>query len=262
MLVACDVSDRDQLVVEAAGLVRGRPALLGLEREGVLVIARDAVALGDVLAGLAHRLEWEHLLQLRIGEAPPERGVVDRLVAAREPVLGLPQHERGPAHRLDAAGDEEVPVARRDRMRSGGDRRQPGRAQPVDRHAGDRLGQPREQHRHARDVAVVLAGLVGGAEVNVLDLSGVDAGTAHRLADHNRRHIVWTDVRECAAIAPDRRAHRRQDYSSTHASRLADASLSIAASPGSPRSTLYPFTYSSICARQTSSDISWECART
>ena len=55
-----------------------------LERERVLVLARDAVALGDVLAGLAHRLEREHLLHPRVREPPAERRVPDGAVAARE----------------------------------------------------------------------------------------------------------------------------------------------------------------------------------
>src|SRR5881409_2643284 len=52
MPVARDVADRHELVGEAARLVGGGPTLLRLQRERVLVLARDAVALGDVLAGL------------------------------------------------------------------------------------------------------------------------------------------------------------------------------------------------------------------
>ena len=63
MLVARDVADGDELVVEAAGVGGGRPALLRAQRERVLILARDAPALGDVLAGLAHRLEREQLLR-------------------------------------------------------------------------------------------------------------------------------------------------------------------------------------------------------
>ena len=48
--------DRHDLAREpAVGLGRG-VALLRAQRPGVLIGARDAVALGDVLAGLAHRL--------------------------------------------------------------------------------------------------------------------------------------------------------------------------------------------------------------
>ena len=61
----------------------------------------------------------------------------------------------------------------------------PGRAQAVHGHAGHRLRQARQQRRHARDVAVVLAGLVGAAEVDVLDLGRVDAGALDRRRDRD-----------------------------------------------------------------------------
>ena len=96
----------------------------------------------------------------------------------------LADHERRAAHRLDAAGDEEVAVARGDRVAGGDDGREPGRAEPVDGHARDRLGQPREQRGHPRDVAVVLARLVRAAEVDVLDLGRVHARALDRRGDH------------------------------------------------------------------------------
>ena len=51
---ASTLADRHQLVGEAPGRLRRRPALLRAQREGVLVLARDVPALGHVLAGLAH----------------------------------------------------------------------------------------------------------------------------------------------------------------------------------------------------------------
>ena len=59
-------------------------------------------------------------------------------------------------------------------------------AQPVDGRARDGHGQPGEQHGHAADVAVVLAGPVGVAEVHVVDRrrdrarDGARAGPASR----------------------------------------------------------------------------------
>ena len=46
-------------------------AAAGLEREGVLLLARDAVSLGDVLARLAHRLQREQRLQRGFGKRQP-----------------------------------------------------------------------------------------------------------------------------------------------------------------------------------------------
>ena len=123
--------------------VRRRPASLRLQRERVLVLARDAPALGDVLAGLAHRLEREQLLHPRVREAPAERGVPDGLVAAGERLLRLRHHEGRAAHRLDPARDEQVAVAGDHRVRSPDHRRQPRRTEPVDGHARDRVRQAR-----------------------------------------------------------------------------------------------------------------------
>ena len=110
MLVRLDAFDREQLVGEAAVGGRLRVAALALEREGILLLARDAVQLGHVLSGLAHRLEREHRFHARIRKAPAERRVPGGPVAALEGALGLPQHERRTAHGLDAARDEELAV--------------------------------------------------------------------------------------------------------------------------------------------------------
>ena len=216
MLVALQAVDRDELVGEAAGVVRSRPAPLRLEREGVLVLARDAPALGDVLARLAHRLEREHLLEPGIGEAPAEGRVVDDLVAAREGAVGLRHHERGSAHRLDAAGDEEVAVSRCYGVRRGDDGGQARRAEPVHGHSGDRVRQSREQRRHPRDVPVVLAGLVRAAEPHILDRVGGNAGALDRSGDRRRGEIVRPHACECAAVASDRSADRREDDGARH----------------------------------------------
>ena len=67
--------------------------------------------------------------------------------------------------------------------RAGLDRRLEARAaQAVDRRAGDGGRQARQQHRHPRDVAVVLAGAVGVAEDHVVDRRGVEVGRRGRAA--------------------------------------------------------------------------------
>ena len=146
-------------------VVRRRPALLRLERERVLLLARDAVALGHVLARLAHRLEREHRLQPRVGEAPAERRVADGLVAARE--------RRAPACAITSGArdiDSTPPATNRSPSPATTawhaptrPRRGPDAQSRFTRDAGDRLRQAREQRGHARDVAVVLARLVGGS---------------------------------------------------------------------------------------------------
>ena len=184
VLVADELADRHELVRE----VRLGPPPLRAKRERVLILARDLPALGHVLARLAHRLEREARRESRIREAPAERRVVHRAIAARKGCVGLRGHERRAAHRLDPARDEEVAVAGRDRVAGADDRGEAGRAEPVDRHACHRLRQPGEQRRHPRDVAVVLAGLVRAAEVDVLDLAPARRRRARpRLRSRSRR---------------------------------------------------------------------------
>jgi hypothetical protein len=106
VLVALDVADRHELLGEPACFVSGRPAPLALEREGILLLARDRPSLRHVLTCLAHRLERKHGLHAWVREAPAERRVPDRLVAA----LGLAHDERRAAHGLHASGDKQLTV--------------------------------------------------------------------------------------------------------------------------------------------------------
>ncbi len=206
MLVAHDVADRDELVVEAARSGRSGPPLLRRERERVLLLARDAPAFGDVLAGLAHCLKREQLFHPRVREAPAERRVVRRLVPARERLVGLRGHERRTRHRLDAARDEKLALAGDHRVTRTDNRRKPRRAETVHRHARDRLRQSREQSTHARDVAVVLARLVRTAEPHLLDLRLRDTRPVDHGADHEAREVVGAHTGQRAAVAADRGA--------------------------------------------------------
>ena len=94
---------------------------------------------------------------------------------------------------LDAAGDGEVDLAGADRARRCADRVEAGRAKPVDGDAGNAVRQPGEQQRHPRDIAVVLAGLVGAAEIDLVDLREIDFRIARdQRLDRLRREIVGT----------------------------------------------------------------------
>src|SRR5207244_4072100 len=79
------------------------------------------------------------------------------------------------------------------RVAGAGDRGQARRAESVDGHAADALRQPRQQDRHAGDVAVVLARLVGAAEPDVLELVLGNAGALDGRADRNRGQVVGTN---------------------------------------------------------------------
>ena len=124
------------------------------------------------------------------------------------PRSGLPTTQG--ARLIDSTPPAEVEVALAELDRAGGavDRLQAGGAEAVDGGAGDAVGQAGEQRRHPRHVAVVLARLVGGAEVDVVDPLGVDAGALDHGGDRVRGQVVGADAGERAAVGAHRRAHR------------------------------------------------------
>ena len=72
-------------------------------------------------------------------------------------------------------------------------------------------GRPARSSGHPGDVAVVLAGLVGAAEDDVLDERRVDAGPVDDGAQDERGEVVRPDAGERAAVAADRRADGLDD---------------------------------------------------
>src|SRR5205814_5242458 len=143
----------------------------------------------------------------RVREPPAELRVPLHPVAVVRPRV----RERGTRHRLDAARDEEVAVARDHRVAGSDHGGEPRRAEPVDGDAGYRLRESREERPHARDVAVVLAGLIRAAEPDVLDLRGWYSGALNGRLDRRPGEIVRAHARKRAVAPPDRRAHRTQD---------------------------------------------------
>src|SRR5216683_2684888 len=89
-------------------------ALLRADRERVLIGARYLEFLGDVLAGLGHRIDAVLRLHQRIDEAPADGGVVN-IGRARKRFRRLAHHERRPRHRFDPAGNGKIDLAGTDR---------------------------------------------------------------------------------------------------------------------------------------------------
>ena len=208
--------DRNDLDREAPGLDRGCRPLLRAEREGVLIGAPDPVLGSDVLGGLGHRVDAVLRLDQGVDEAPAERRVV-QLGRARERALRLAEDERRPAHALDPARDQELRLARPDRARGQAHRLHARAAEAVDRGARHARRQTGQQRRHARDVAVVLARLVGAAQDDVVDRRRIEPRMAgEQRLDRHRRQIVGPHRRERPAIAADRRAQRRADEGLGH----------------------------------------------
>ena len=68
-----------------------------------------------------------------------------------------------------------------------------------------------QQQRHARDVAIVFAGLIGAAEEDFVEPRPVGLGVAgNQRLDWNRGEIVGAHLGERAAVAADRRCARRR----------------------------------------------------
>ena len=198
--------DRDDFLPERPFRLGRRGALLRAQRERVLVGARNLIFVGDVLGRLRHRIDAVKLLHRRIDEAPADGGVEN----VRRPLkrrLSLAHDERGAGHQFGAAGDRELNLARLDPPRRRGDRLHARGAKAVDGCARNGLGQAGEQERHAREIAVVLARLVGAAEKDLVELLAEAGMAAHELADRRRREIVGAHAGQRAAVAADRRAH-------------------------------------------------------
>ena len=82
---------------------------------------------------------------------------------------------------------------------------------------GTDSGMPAKQQRHARDVAVVLAGLVGAAEKHLIDLRPVQPGmSCHQRLDRHRRQIVGAHFGKRTAETADRGAHGIANKDITH----------------------------------------------
>jgi hypothetical protein len=146
-------------------------------------------------------------LEHGIDEPPAERGVVD-FAAALEGLLRLAHDQRRARHRFDAAGNGELGLAATNGARGIADGVEPGCAQPIDGDPRNGIGQARQQQRHARNVAIVLAGLIGAAEHDLVERRPVDLGMAlDERPDGHGGEIVGTHLGKRAAIAADRRAH-------------------------------------------------------
>jgi hypothetical protein len=109
-------------------------------------------------------------------EPPAEGGVCHRRDAARERRLRFEHDQRRAAHAFNTARDEHVTLAAPDCLGGGIDRLQTGAAQTIDRLPGDIDRQPRQQQRHAGNVAVVLAGLIRAAENHIVDVPRIYLG--------------------------------------------------------------------------------------
>ena len=153
------VADRHHGLGEVAARPRLGGLLLDAQRVGVDVLAGEALDGGDQVGADALR----HEADVVVG------GRVERHGAA----VGAHRH---PAHRLHAAGQDQVVPARPHLLRGGVHRLQARGTEPVELHAADGVGQPGGQHRGAGDVGALVTDRRDHAQHHIADQVLVQVG--------------------------------------------------------------------------------------
>ncbi|MCY1208633.1 hypothetical protein D9M72_202660 [compost metagenome] len=164
------------LALEVAGLGGGDGAVVAFERVAVERVFLDAVVAGDHLGA-------RELAELDAGVALFHAGAHVEAQVVLQRQRGGQAHGHA-AHALDAGGDHDVHRARHHGLCREVQRLLRRAALAVDRGGGHRLGQARGQHRVARHVGGLLAGLADAAHDDVLDQGGVGVGALHERVEH------------------------------------------------------------------------------
>ncbi len=166
--VALD-GDRDEVGLDLAGIVGG----------GRLLLAAQRIVVGALLGELR-----EPVVDLLRGVAHVERLGVHELLGEEARVRVDAGAHRVVAHVLDPARQREVVCTEGDAARDRGDGRHRARAHPVDREAGNGLGEAREQRGRAPDGQALVAGLGGRGDGHVVDAILRQIGMAFEQSDH------------------------------------------------------------------------------
>ncbi len=205
---------RQDLLGELAPIDGRDGALVAGQGKFVLFLTGDTGQLGEVLSGDPHRLGPIGSLQARVDETPAQGCVVGGQVAHRMGRLG--QGVRRAAHALHAAHDKGLAIAGTDGAGSQVERSQTRGAQAVDRHPGHFNGQPCQQRGHAGNIAVILTGLVGAAQVDLFDQGGVQVVACYQGLDGVRGQVIRADGGQRAAQVADRGSERVDDHCFGH----------------------------------------------
>ena len=188
--------DRHDLGRELASSLRRCGLAVAQGRERLLGATGDLILPGDVLGGHAHAV---------VG-----LGVVGDQLGARERVVAADRH---PGHRFDPGADEHLAGVELDRARRHVDRLHRGAAEAVDRGAGDRDRQMREQCHQARHVHALLALGKRAADDHVLDVGGLDPASRNQRRDHLGGQLVRADFGQRALV---REMERRAGVAGDH----------------------------------------------
>ena len=214
-LVGRHLADGNDLVVEAARVLRRRGALVRAKRPRVLVLARDAELAGD-LGRLLHHVQ----LVERRAQPVPDHQVDERPVAHPVALSRLRQRVRRVRHRLHAAGDDDLDVAGADHRVGDLDRADRGGADLVHRVGRDVDRDPGADRRLARR-SLSGAGLQHLAHDHVVDLAALEADALEARADRDRAELGRGIRGEAAVELAERRPDRGDDDGAAHGSKLA-----------------------------------------
>ena len=202
--------DRDDLVAKPALGDRGDGLLLRRRGECILILARDAELLGDVLGGVAHMDIVE-----RVPEPVADHRVHEGPIAHSAALAGAHERVRRHAHVLLAAGQHGEGVAAADGLRRQPDRLQAAAAHLVDRERRHLVGQPRFDGRLPGGI------LAGGSREHLphddlVDLARLDPGLLDQRGDHPCAKPAGGDCGQRAAELPDGGAAGRDDDGVDH----------------------------------------------
>ena len=207
---------RNDLLGMESTLLRRDRALLAAQCEGILVSTGNLVIPRDILAGARHRLGTVKRIEGRVDEAPAHRRVL-KLLAATKGAVSLANHERCTCHALNPARDGKRHLVRTDRARCFAHRLKARGTQAVESHPRHRVRQAGQQQTHPRNVAIILARLVGAAIEHFLDCCRIETLIAGEQCPHRHRtEVVGAHIGKAAAIATDWRADGITDEGFSH----------------------------------------------
>ena len=200
-------SDRGNLALEVAGVDRRFRLPLALQGEAVGFIAGDAVVLRQDFSSLAHDQVRERTLEAVAVHRVDEREIPHAMAPAGIRRLDQIRH---PAHRLDAAGEDDLRFAEHDRLGAGHEGLQSRRACFVD-------GLRRRGVRKPGSMPDLPGGIRTGSSLTavahpgVLDIRWGQTRTRDRRARGDRSELRGVQVAERTAVFPDGRTRSAED---------------------------------------------------
>src|SRR5271165_4800853 len=201
--------DRHDLVLEPAGLLRRFGLGLRGGGEGVLLIAGDLPALGDVLCGVAHVIAVE-----RVPE-PIAYHRVDELGIAHLHAVAQVDAVRRLAHALLTAGDDDLGITVADRLIAERHGAQSRTAELVDAIGGHLIGDAGGD----RGLAGRVLALAGGEDLahdHLANFFRLDIGAPKRLDDRDLAELVRRQTAEPTVESPNGGAGSARNHDIGH----------------------------------------------